>query len=95
VHRPDRQDRGFERFGIELHIMTVAKGLAWGIPVAAAVSDKRIIARQAAGLPRGAKGAEVVGLTAAHVMLEAMPDERHPEQAEAVGCDLVNGLRAI
>jgi len=86
---------GFEHFGIEPDIMTAAKGLASGMPVAAVVSDRKIMDAWAPGAHGGTYGSNAVGTAAAHATLKVMRDERLPERAEKMGRILGDGLRAI
>ena len=82
---------GFEHFGVEPDVITVAKGIASGLPVSAVVSDKEIMDKWAPG----AHGGNAVGTAAAFETLRIMRDERLPENAAAMGAILMEGLREI
>ena len=66
---------GFEHFGVEPDIMTVAKGIASGMPVSAVVSDKAIMDKWAPGAHGGTYGGNAVGTAAAYATLQVMKDE--------------------
>jgi 4-aminobutyrate aminotransferase len=86
---------GFEHFGVEPDIITVAKGIASGLPVSAVVSDKAIMDKWAPGSHGGTYGGNAVGTAAAYETLQVMRDERLPENAAAMGEILLAGLREI
>jgi 4-aminobutyrate aminotransferase len=86
---------GFEHFGIEPDIITVAKGIASGLPVSAIVSDRAIMDRWAPGAHGGTYGGNAVGTAAAYATLQVMKDERLPENAAAMGEILRAGLLRI
>ena len=86
---------GFEHFGVEPDVITVAKGIASGLPVSAVVSDKEIMDKWAPGAHGGTYGGNAVGTAAAFETLRIMRDERLPENAAAMGAILMEGLREI
>jgi 4-aminobutyrate aminotransferase len=86
---------GFEHFGIEPDIMTVAKGIASGMPVSAIVSDKAIMDKWAPGAHGGTYGGNAVGTAAAYATLQVMKDERLVENSAALGSVLTSGLEEI
>jgi len=86
---------GFEHFGIEPDIMTVAKGIASGMPVSAIVSDKAIMDKWAPGAHGGTYGGNAVGTAAAYATLQVMKDERLVENSAAMGAVLTSGLEEI
>lgn len=86
---------GFEHFGVTPDIITVAKGIASGMPVSAVVSDKAIMDKWAPGSHGGTYGGNAVGTAAAAATLEVMRDERLSENATKMGEILTDGLRAI
>lgn len=86
---------GFEHFDVEPDIITVAKGIASGLPVSAVVSDKAIMDKWAPGAHGGTYGGNAVGTAAAYETLRVMHDEHLPENAAAMGEILMNGLREI
>jgi 4-aminobutyrate aminotransferase len=86
---------GFEHFGVTPDVMTVAKGLASGMPVSAVVSDRAIMDAWAPGSHGGTYGGNAVGTAAAAATLEVMRDEQLPENAARLGEVLMAGLREI
>jgi len=85
----------FEHFGVVPDIMTVAKGIASGMPVAAVVSAKAIMDKWAPGSHGGTYGGNAVGTAAALATLEVMRDEDLPGNAARMGEILLAGLREI
>jgi 4-aminobutyrate aminotransferase len=86
---------GFEHFDVTPDIITVAKGIASGMPVSAVVSDKAIMDTWAPGAHGGTYGGNAVGTAAALATLEVMRDEQLPQNAAKMGAILMDGLRAI
>jgi 4-aminobutyrate aminotransferase len=86
---------GFEHFGIEPDIITVAKGIASGMPVSAVVSDKAIMDKWAPGAHGGTYGGNAVGTAAAYATLQVMKDENLVENAATMGAVLRAGLEEI
>jgi 4-aminobutyrate aminotransferase len=85
----------FEHFGVVPDIMTVAKGVASGMPVAAVVSDKAVMDKWAPGSHGGTYGGNAVGTAAAYATLQVMADEDLPGNAARLGAILLRGLREI
>jgi 4-aminobutyrate aminotransferase len=85
----------FEHFDIVPDIMTTAKGLASGMPVAAVVSDRKLMDTWAPGAHGGTYGGNAVGTAAAAATLEVMRDEDLPGNAARMGEILMTGLREI
>jgi 4-aminobutyrate aminotransferase len=85
----------FEHFGIEPDIMTVAKGIASGLPVSAVVSDKKIMDNWAPGSHGGTYGGNAVGTAAAYATLQVMKDENLAGNAAVMGAVLKAGLEEI
>jgi 4-aminobutyrate aminotransferase len=86
---------GFEHFGIEPDIITIAKGIASGLPVSAVVAARAIMDKWAPGAHGGTYGGNAVGTAAAYATLQVMKDERLPENAAAMGEILREGLLRI
>lgn len=86
---------GFEHFDIVPDIITVAKGIASGMPVSAVVSDKAIMDHWAPGSHGGTYGGNAVGTATALATLQVMRDEKLPENAERMGTVLMDSLREI
>lgn len=86
---------GFEHYDVVPDIITVAKGIASGMPVSAVVSDKAIMDKWAPGAHGGTFGGNAVGTAAAAATLEVIRDEGLVENSARVGQVLMDGLRAI
>jgi 4-aminobutyrate aminotransferase len=86
---------GFEHFDVVPDIITVAKGIASGMPVSAVVSDKAIMDKWAPGAHGGTYGGNAVGTAAAHATLKAIKDEGMVANAAVMGQRLMDGLRDI
>ncbi len=85
----------FEHYDVVPDIMTVAKGIASGMPVAAVVADRALMDKWAPGAHGGTYGGNAVGTAAAVATLQVMREERLPENAARMGEILMAGLRAI
>jgi 4-aminobutyrate aminotransferase len=85
----------FEHFDVVPDIMTTAKGLGSGMPVAAVVSDKAHMDKWAPGAHGGTYGGNAVATAAVAATLEVMRDENLPENAARMGEILMAGLREI
>jgi 4-aminobutyrate aminotransferase len=86
---------GFEHYDVTPDIITVAKGIASGMPVSAVVADKALMDKWAPGAHGGTYGGNAVGTAAAAATLEVMRDEGLVENSARVGQVLMDGLRSI
>lgn len=86
---------GFEHSDVVPDIMTVAKGIASGLPVSAVVANRATMDKWPPGAHGGTYGGNAVGTAAAAETLRVMRDEHLPENAAEIGDYLANGLRAI
>jgi len=86
---------GFEHFDIVPDIISVAKGIASGMPVSAVVSDKALMDKWAPGAHGGTYGGNAVGTAAAYETLRVIREERLVENSAAMGQKLMDGLRDI
>jgi 4-aminobutyrate aminotransferase len=86
---------GFEHFEVVPDIVTVAKGIASGMPVSAVVADKGIMDKWAPGAHGGTYGGNAVGTAAAYATLRVIKEEHLVENAAAMGQRLMDGLRDI
>lgn len=86
---------GFEHFGVTPDIITVAKGIASGMPVSAVVADKALMDKWPAGSHGGTYGANAVGTAAAAATLRVMKNEGLVENARVMGERLTAGLLEI
>ncbi len=85
----------FEHYDVVPDIITVAKGIASGMPVAAVVADRALMDKWAPGAHGGTYGGNAVGTAAAVATLQVMREERLPENAARMGEILMAGLREI
>jgi 4-aminobutyrate aminotransferase len=85
----------FEHFGVVPDIMTAAKGLGSGMPVAAVVSDRALMDKWAPGAHGGTYGGNAVVTAASAATFEVMRDEDLPGNAARMGAILMQGLREI
>lgn len=86
---------GFEHFDVTPDIMTVAKGIASGMPVSAVVSDKAIMDQWSPGAHGGTYGGNAVGTAAAVATLQVIREEGLVENSARMGQLLLDGLRTI
>jgi len=86
---------GFEHFDVLPDIITVAKGIASGMPVSAVVSDKAIMDKWAPGAHGGTYGGNAVGTAAAYATLRVVKEELLLDNTVAMGQRLMDGLRDI
>lgn len=75
---------GIEHWGIEPDIMTMAKGIANGMPVGATIA-KEEVANSFTGLSLATYGGNPVSMAATKATLETMDDENVPERAGRLG----------
>ncbi|MCA9860362.1 MAG: aminotransferase class III-fold pyridoxal phosphate-dependent enzyme, partial [Thermomicrobiales bacterium] len=85
----------FEQFDVTPDIVTVAKGIASGLPVSAVVANKQTMDKWPPGAHGGTYGANAVGTAAAAETLRVMRDEHLPENAAEIGDVILQGLREI
>ena len=76
---------GFEHFDVVPDIISVAKGIASGMPVSAVVSDKAIMDNWAPGAHGGTYGGNAVGTAAAYETLRVVKEEALLANAVAMG----------
>jgi 4-aminobutyrate aminotransferase len=86
---------GFEHFDVVPDVMTVAKGIASGMPVSAVAANRSIMDHWAPGAHGGTYGANAVGTAAVAATLRVMQDEQLPERARVMGERLMAGLREL
>lgn len=86
---------GFEHFGIVPDIITVAKGIASGLPLSAVVSSRANMDKWAPGSHGGTYGGNVVACAAGVATLQAIREERMLENAAAMGERMTAGLERI
>ncbi|HSF81036.1 MAG TPA: aminotransferase class III-fold pyridoxal phosphate-dependent enzyme [Anaerolineales bacterium] len=86
---------GFENFDIVPDILTVAKGLASGMPLSGVFSRREIMERWEPGSHGGTYGGNAVSAAAAVATIKAMRDENMLLNANERGIQLVSGLRHL
>jgi 4-aminobutyrate aminotransferase len=85
----------FEHFGIEPDIITVAKGLASGMPLSGLFSRMELMEKWIPGSHGGTYGGNAVAAAAAVATIRAMRDENMLVNAQNRGIQLITGLRHI
>jgi 4-aminobutyrate aminotransferase len=85
----------FEHYHVVPDIMTVAKGLASGLPLSGVFSRKELMDRWKPGSHGGTYGGNVVAVSAAVATIQAMREDFMLENAQARGIQLMTGLRHL
>jgi len=85
----------FEHFEIVPDIVTVAKGIASGLPLAAVVANKELMDRWEPGAHGGTYGGNAVACAAGVATFEVMREEKLPENAARIGGYLMAQLREL
>lgn len=87
---------GIQHWGVEPDIMTMAKGIANGMPLAATIAREEIAAATAgAGLTISTFGGNPVSCAAALATLEVMEEMNIPQHVAEVGSHLRSGLERL
>ncbi len=84
-----------EYAGIEPDMMTLAKGMAGGFPLAAVVGKAEILDKVSPGGVGGTYGGNPISCAAALAVLDVMEEEDLPARAEAQGALLQGRLRKL
>ncbi|HLF03484.1 MAG TPA: aminotransferase class III-fold pyridoxal phosphate-dependent enzyme, partial [Anaerolineales bacterium] len=84
-----------EHFGITPDILTMAKGIASGLPLSGLAASPDLMAKWTPGTHGGTYGGNAVACAAAVATIQTMRDERLIENAAKMGEVLVAGLRKI
>ncbi|MBN2145875.1 MAG: aminotransferase class III-fold pyridoxal phosphate-dependent enzyme [Anaerolineales bacterium] len=84
----------FEHFGVTPDIMTVAKGIASGLPLSGVFSRLELMKKWATGTHGGTYGGNAVAVAAAVATVKAMKEEKLIDNAAARGEQMMAGLRA-
>jgi 4-aminobutyrate aminotransferase len=84
-----------EHFGIVPDIMTVAKGLASGLPLSGVVSRLDLMRKWTTGSHGGTYGGNALAAAAAVATIQTIRDERLLENATARGAQLIDRLQAL
>jgi 4-aminobutyrate aminotransferase len=86
---------GFEHFGVLPDIMTVAKGIASGLPLSGVFSSVELMKKWDVGSHGGTYGGNAVACAAGAATIRAMREEQMIENAAERGIQLVTGLRKL
>jgi len=84
-----------EHYGVVPDIMTVAKGIASGLPLSGVFSRLDLMKKWPAGSHGGTYGGNAVAMAAGVATIRAMKEERMLENATARGIQLQTGLRKL
>ncbi|MBI2759325.1 MAG: aminotransferase class III-fold pyridoxal phosphate-dependent enzyme [Chloroflexi bacterium] len=82
-----------EHFGVVPDIMTVAKGIASGLPLSGVFSRLDLMKKWDVGSHGGTYGGNAIACAAGAATIRAMRDEKMIENAAARGVQLMTGLR--
>ena len=85
----------FEHYGIVPDIMTVAKGIASGLPLSGVFSSNDIMKKWQTGSHGGTYGGNVLACAAGVATIRAMKSENMPGNAAGRGIQLMTGLRKL
>jgi 4-aminobutyrate aminotransferase len=83
---------GHQHFGIEPDIMTVAKGLASGMPISGVISRLDLMKKWLPGSHGGTYGGNAVAAAAGVATIRAIKEDRMIENAVVRGSQLLSGL---
>jgi 4-aminobutyrate aminotransferase len=84
-----------EHFNVIPDIMTVAKGIASGLPLSGVFSRLELMKKWQTGTHGGTFGGNAIACAAGVATIKAMRDENMPENARIRGGQLVNHLRRV
>ena len=85
----------FEHFEIVPDIVTMAKGIASGLPLSAVAASRELMDKWPPGAHGGTYGGNAVACAAGVATFEVMREERLPENAERIGNFLMAQLREL
>jgi 4-aminobutyrate aminotransferase len=85
----------FEHYGVLPDIMTVAKGIASGLPLSGVFSRLELMKKWEVGSHGGTYGGNAVACAAGVATIKAMREERMVENAAERGIQLMTGLRKL
>jgi alanine-glyoxylate transaminase/(R)-3-amino-2-methylpropionate-pyruvate transaminase len=86
---------GFQNFGVEPDIVTMAKGIGNGVPLAAVTTRREIAEVLAQRLHFNTFGGNPVSMAAGLAVLDVIEQEGLQENARVVGGRLLDGLRRL
>ena len=84
-----------EHFGVTPDIMTVAKGIASGLPLSGVFSRLELMKKWIPGSHGGTYGGNAVACAAAVGTIQAIKEEKLVENAQQRGLQLITGLRHL
>jgi len=84
-----------EHFNLRPDIMTIAKGLASGMPLSGVISRLELMQKWVPGTHGGTYGGNAVACAASVATIQAMRDEKMIENARLKGEQLIIGLRHL
>ncbi len=84
-----------EHWGVEPDILTMAKGIASGLPLSGIIARRELIERWAPGTHGGTYGGNVVSCAAANATLDVIRDEELVANAATRGAQFLAGLRLL
>jgi 4-aminobutyrate aminotransferase len=85
----------FEHYNVVPDIMTVAKGIASGLPLSGVLSRRELMDRWTPGSHGGTYGGNAVAAASAVATIQAMREDCMLENAQARGLQLISGLRHL
>jgi 4-aminobutyrate aminotransferase len=86
---------GHEHFGVTPDVMTIAKGMASGLPLSGVISRLDLMEKWIPGSHGGTYGGNAVAAASAVATIQAMREEDMPGNAVRRGTQLVTGLRHL
>lgn len=86
---------GYEHFGVGPDIITVAKGLASGLPISGVIAPLELMRKWIPGSHGGTYGGNAVAAAAAVATIQAIREENLLDQATQRGAQLLSGLRHL
>ncbi len=84
-----------EHWDVQPDILTMAKGIASGLPLSGIIARRELIDRWAPGTHGGTYGGNVVSCAAANATLDVIRDERLVDNAAERGAQFLTGLRDL
>ncbi len=84
-----------EHWGVEPDILTVAKGIASGLPLSGIIARRSLLDKFPPGTHGGTYGGNVVSCAAANATLDVIEQEGLVDNARARGTQFLAGLRTI
>ncbi len=85
----------WEHFGVQADIVTVAKGLASGLPLSGVIASLELMQRWTPGSHGGTYGGNIIATAAAVATIQAIREENMLENATQRGAQLSAGLRHL